>query len=407
MQGSGNEVEQEQENVRGQELAPVEVAFEDGALEEVALEEGALEEGTLEVVASEVVASEVEASEVVASEVVASEVVASEVVASEAVASVVVVSEVVALEEGYRGGQVNQLMGGGQGLMFPQEMPSGEKGKKKKKNNTNKDEAPQPKRQKLQIEHEHLRQVEETHVEVIKDSRGAAGKMYRCKVCSNISSTLIRAVGHASKCGEASTGRKRGMSTKQLKCNQCNFRSTTILKMKEHRLKVHISRFKHRYSCTRCRVRLSNSKCLARHVTTKHLKLVTYPCNMCSNSFSTKSNLKRHIEESHELLHLSSSEEERGGGGTNVWRNWNERLMELIRRYLEEDQSSTLGLVSELEEEDRVRAGHGDSYGRVQCRDDCICHSGGPTKRTYSAYTSDLLFPVWVSGKRRALYKHQ
>ena len=138
--------------------------------------------------------------------------------------------------------------------------------------------------------------------------------------------------------------------------------------MKEHRLKVHISRFKHRYSCTRCRVRLSNSKCLARHVTTKHLKLVTYPCNMCSNSFSTKSNLKRHIEESHELLHLSSSEEERGGGGTNVWRNWNERLMELIRRYLEEDQSSTLGLVSELEEEDRVRAWKLGVYGTTMGR---------------------------------------
>ena len=180
----------------------------------------------------------------------------------------------------------------------------GEKGGgKKKKKDLNKEEPPPPKRQKLQVDHEKNVETEASKVDMFKDPKGAAGQLYRCKICSKISSTKIRATGHGIRCREVNTGRKRGKSLRQLVCNRCPYTTTTVRMMKQHRKTDHSILLKHRYSCTRCRASLSDIRCLARHVRSRHLKMKKYSrtCKICSKTYRTSSNLRRHVMDAHEV----------------------------------------------------------------------------------------------------------
>ena len=82
------------------------------------------------------------------------------------------------------------------------------------------------------------------------------------------------------------------------KCSQCNFSSSTVLKLKRHEKIHYIDDDTKLKNCFRCDYAFVKTSHLKRHEMT-HLGEMPYKCNMCDYASTQNTNLKRHINEMH------------------------------------------------------------------------------------------------------------
>ena len=127
------------------------------------------------------------------------------------------------------------------------------------------------------------------------DQRGPAGYAYDCLKCGKVIFERLRAVGHASKCGQKKSRKRRGKSKKKLNCNLCSETATTVKKLSEHRRKVHAQELELIvHSCTVCTKTFAHSKNFKVHMLSHKKELGKYNCNLCPSTFNYLRNLKRH-----------------------------------------------------------------------------------------------------------------
>ena len=154
------------------------------------------------------------------------------------------------------------------------------------------------KRQKLQIEHQRMLTLEATKLEKKRDARGPGGFSYRCLTCNKVIYMRIKAVSHASKCGQKSTAKKPIKRKKQLPCNVCGETLATLKAMKLHRRQKHPNLIQKK-RCTCCMKMFASYYNYKRHIV-RRKSSVSFKCATCSKVFSTPTNLRRHVKDSHQ-----------------------------------------------------------------------------------------------------------
>ena len=154
-----------------------------------------------------------------------------------------------------------------------------------------------PRRNRLQEEHNRLLVVEANLVRRMKDPRGSAGYRYTCLRCGQVRFERLRAMGHAVKCGQKKTAKKRGKGRRILKCNICHETATTEGELSKHRRTVHaiVSLFK----CTVCKKTFGLARNFKRHVKSHKQGDRQLRCNICGKTFGFLCNLERHKQSDH------------------------------------------------------------------------------------------------------------
>ena len=90
-----------------------------------------------------------------------------------------------------------------------------------------------------------------------------------------------RPIGHAVKCGQKKTGKKRGKSKKKLNCNLCSETTTTVKAMREHRRKVHAQLLEETvFSCTICAKTFFHAKNFKIHMISHKKAKGVHKCNL-------------------------------------------------------------------------------------------------------------------------------
>lgn len=120
--------------------------------------------------------------------------------------------------------------------------------------------APQRRKKTLQEEHENNLRTEKDFVEVLKDDRGLAKKMYRCRKCNLVKKCRVNCIRHASTCGgKTKKVYRRGKSKKLLPCNLCTHQETTRQGLMKHRQRAHKDMMR-RPRCWKCNLFFSSTK---------------------------------------------------------------------------------------------------------------------------------------------------
>ena len=84
--------------------------------------------------------------------------------------------------------------------------------------------------------------------------------------------------------------------TYKLKCDQCDFKTTTSSKLKNH-LMVHMD--ERPFKCTQCDKGFRNNSKLTEHIEVIHKKDKNVACNQCGETFSSTSQLTKHKTNRH------------------------------------------------------------------------------------------------------------
>ena len=91
----------------------------------------------------------------------------------------------------------------------------------------------------------------------------------------------------------------KAITKAQFKCEYCEVEFSTNQSLRVHTESVH---FDAAFPCPMCTHRATTESSLKRHTTKKHLKLTMsypYPCSLCEQKFSKKTNQNRHFESVH------------------------------------------------------------------------------------------------------------
>ena len=86
------------------------------------------------------------------------------------------------------------------------------------------------------------------------------------------------------------------------KCDQCNYTTPTITKLKQHISAVH-DKLKP-YKCEQCEESFSESGNLKQHIKSVHDKIKDHKCDRCNYSSSESGKLKKHIRAVHLYHHI-------------------------------------------------------------------------------------------------------
>ena len=81
-------------------------------------------------------------------------------------------------------------------------------------------------------------------------------------------------------------------------CDKCDYKTPFEKYMRLHKSRVHEER---KFHCTVCERKFSSKSNLKRHIDCVHTEAehLRYPCDVCDKTFSTKGNLKHHYEKAH------------------------------------------------------------------------------------------------------------
>ena len=188
----------------------------------------------------------------------------------------------------------------GDGDSSPSSQPSTAKRGRRSSRNSVGEEPRAPRKNRLQDEHQRMLNVERNLVKRIIDRRGAAGFSYKCLKCGVVKRERLRAIGHAANCGKRKAGKKRGKSTRILRCNLCEETATTVEKLTKHRREAHPDVLGRTHlQCTRCLKTFSYLRNYKNHLKFHKQGKGYFNCKTCPKTFLHLRNLKRH-----ELTHL-------------------------------------------------------------------------------------------------------
>lgn len=91
---------------------------------------------------------------------------------------------------------------------------------------------------------------------------------------------------------------------KNLKCNQCDYKTDNIKYLRNH-MKSHkkssekLRKLPNAIKCEKCPSVLSNEKNYRKHLRRQHLKKEKFQCNLCGLEWKAEISLKLHLELKH------------------------------------------------------------------------------------------------------------
>ena len=117
------------------------------------------------------------------------------------------------------------------------------------------------------------------------------GDKYNCILCDKVYDLKKRLTQHIK--------RKHSIDHKLLKCERCEYTTTTELRLSNHMLFKHVDKISKQKPCEICGKILAHKKALTKHIKEVHTKTDLHHCDSCSYSTKRSYDLTRHMSEKH------------------------------------------------------------------------------------------------------------